>query len=257
MKKSLTILLAAAMAFSLTACSGGKDAKAIYDDATKKTSELTSMEAKSAVNMQMAQGEEKTDINMKLDMKISGINTDSMKYLAEGTTSLMGQDIKLSMYYEGGYYYMDSMGQKIKYAMDLDEMMKQIKQGTEGASVDSSYLKEITAKKDGDNQILSFSIDAGKMDTYVKDLMGQLGTAGLEGVTYNIKEAKGEATVNKEGYFTSQKITLTMDMTSQDQTFSIVMDTDTTYLNPGQAVEVTAPDLSGYTEVDPKTLQAQ
>lgn len=257
MKKSLTIFLAAAMALALTACSGGKDAKAVYDNATKKTSELTSVEANSAISMQMTQGENKTDIKMDLDMKMSGINTDSMKYLAEGTTSLMGQDIDLFIYYEGGYYYMDSMGQKIKYAMDLDEMMEQIKQGTEGASVDSSYLKDIKASEDGDNQTLTFTIDAEKMDAYVKELMVQLGTSGMEGVTYNIKEAKGEATINKEGYFSSQKITLSMDMTTQGETFSIVMDTDTTYKNPGQTVEVTTPDLNGYTEVDPSTMQAQ
>lgn len=256
MKKSLTIFLAAAMALTMTACAEGADAKATYDNATKKTSELTSMDVTSAVNMQMTQGDNKTDMKMDLDMKIADINTDKMKYLAEGTTSVMGQNIDLSMYYEDGYYYMDSMGQKIKYAMDLDEMMKQIKQGTESSSVDSSYLKDITAKEDGDNKVLVFTVDAEKMDAYVKDLMAQVGT-DLEGVTYKIKEAKGEATVNKDGYFSSQKISLSLDMTSQGETVSMVMDTDSTYNNPGQTVEVTAPDLNGYTEVDPATLQAQ
>jgi hypothetical protein len=168
----------------------------------------------------------------------------------------MGQNIDLSMYYENGYYYMNSMGQKIKYAMDLDEMMKQIKQSTESASVDSSYLKDITAKEDGDNKVLTFTVDAAKMDAYVKDLMSQVGT-DMEGVTYTIKEAKGEATVNKDGYFSSQKISMSLDMTSQGETVSMVMDTDSTYNNPGQTVEVAAPDLEGYTEVDPSTMQAQ
>lgn len=256
MKKTLTMFLVFAMAFSMTACAGAKDAKTIYDEATKKTSELTSMDVTSIVNTQMTQGENKTEMKMNLDMKIADINKDSMRYSATGTTSVMGQDLDISMYYENGYYYMNSMGQKIKYAMDLKEMMEQVKQSTEGASLDSSYMKEITAKKDGDNQVITFTVDAQKMDTYVKDLIAQMGT-NLEGVTYNIKEVKGEATVNKDGYFSKSKINMSLDMTAQGETISMVMDTDAAYNNPGQTVEVTAPDLEGYTEVDPSTMGSQ
>ncbi|MEY8356257.1 DUF6612 family protein [Lachnospiraceae bacterium 54-53] len=256
MKKFFTGLLAAAMIFSLTACTGAKDPKAIYDEASKKTSELESVDVDSVVNMQMAQGEDSTEIKMDLNMKMAGVNTESMKYLAQGTTSVMGQDIDISMYYENGYYYMDSMGQKIKYAMDLDAMMEQIRQSTEGASVDSSYMKEITAEKEGENRILAFTVDAEKMDTYVQDLMAQMGT-NLEGVTYTVKEANGEAVVNKAGYFTNSRIRMSLEMDLQGETISMVMDTDSTYNNPGQTVEVTAPDLEGYTEIDAGEMQNQ
>ncbi|GLC78082.1 DUF6612 family protein [Lacrimispora brassicae] len=256
MKKCLMLFLALATALSLAACKAEKDPKVLYDEASKKTSELASMDVISAINMQMTQGEDTTDIKMDLDMKMADINTENMRYLAKGTTSLMGQDLDILMYYENGYYYMDSMGQKIKYAMDLDAMMKQIKQSTEGASVNSSYLKDVTAKKDGDNRVLTFTVDAEKMDAYVQDLMGQLGT-NMEGVTYTIKEASGEATVNKEGYFTNSKIKMSLEMNAQDQTIAMVMDTDSTYNSPGQTVEVTAPDLEGYTEIDASALENQ
>lgn len=250
------LFLTLATVLSLAACKGEKDPKVLYDEASKKTSELASMDVTSVVNMQMTQGENTTDIKMDLDMKMADINTENMRYLAQGTTSLMGQSIDILMYYENGYYYMDSMGQKVKYAMDLNSMMDQIKQSTEGASVNSSYLKEITAKKDGNNQILTFTVDAEKMDAYVQDLMGQLGT-NMEGVTYTIKEASGEATVNKDGYFTNSKIKMSLEMNAQDQTVAMVMDTDSTYNNPGQTVEVTAPDLEGYTEIDAGALENQ
>ena len=256
MKKCLMLFLTLATVLSLAACKGEKDPKVLYDEASKKTSELASMDVTSVVNMQMTQGENTTDIKMDLDMKMADINTENMRYLAQGTTSLMGQSIDILMYYENGYYYMDSMGQKVKYAMDLNSMMDQIKQSTEGASVNSSYLKEITAKKDGANQVLTFTVDAEKMDAYVQDLMGQLGT-NMEGVTYTIKEASGEATVNKDGYFTNSKIKMSLEMNAQDQTVAMVMDTDSTYNNPGQTVEVTAPDLEGYTEIDAGALENQ
>lgn len=255
MKKKVTVFLAAAMVFALTACSGGNEAKAVYDDATKKTSELTSIEATSLIDMKMAQGKDEENVTMDLDMKMVDLNTENMRYLAEGKTSVMGQNVDLSMYYEGGYYYMETAGQKIKYAMDLDEMMKQIKQSTEN-TMDSSYMKKLAVKKDGENQVLTFTVDASKMETFAKQIMEQLGT-GAEGVTYTIKSVDGEATVNKDGYITAQKVNLSMEMTLEGQTITIDMVTDTTYKNPGQQVEVTAPDLEGYTEVDPSALQAQ
>ena len=256
MKKYLTLLLAAATALSLAACGSAKDPKAIYEDALKKTSELTSMDVDSVVNMQMLQGEKATENKMNLNMKMAGINTENLKYEAQGTTDIEGQSIDISMYYENGYYYMNSMGQKIKYAMALDDMMKQIKQTTEGASMDSSYMKELTAKKENGNQILSFTVDAEKMDTYAQDIMGQMG-ADMKGVTYTIKEVSGETTVSQDGYFTNSKIKMSLEMNSQGETISMVMDTDSTYNNPGQTVEVTAPDLEGYTEIDPSALQNQ
>ena len=256
MKRCLTLLLAAATALSLAACGSAKDPKAIYDDASKKTSELTSMDVDSVVNMQMTQGEKITDIKMNLNMKMAGINTENLKYQAQGTTDIEGQSIDISMYYENGYYYMSSMGQKIKYAMDLDAMMKQIKQTTEGTSMDSSYMKDITAKKENGNQVLSFTVDAEKMDAYVQDIMGQMGT-DMKDLTYTIKEANGETTVGEDGYFTNSKINMSLEMNSQGETISMVVNTDSTYNNPGQTVEVTAPDLEGYTEIDASAIQNQ
>ncbi|MFT4107638.1 MAG: hypothetical protein QM657_17945 [Lacrimispora sp.] len=255
MKKVLALLLTGAMALSLAGC-GGQNAKKIYDDAAKKTAELDSMDVSSVIAMKMIQGEETVDISMDMDMKISGINTDSMKYQADANTTVMGQNQEISMYYEGGYYYMDAMGQKIKYAMDLDAMMEQIRQSTEGSSMDSSYLKDIQAKKAGENQNLTYTVDATKMDSYLQDIMGQMGT-DAEGVTYNIKEASGEAVVNKDGYISKQKVKMVFEMELQGQTISMDMDVDSTYNNPGQTVEVTTPNLEGYEEVDASALQNQ
>ena len=117
-------------------------------------------------------------------------------------------------------------------------------------------MKELTAKKENGNQILSFTVDAEKMDTYAQDIMGQMG-ADMKGVTYTIKEVSGETTVSQDGYFTNSKIKMSLEMNSQGETISMVMDTDSTYNNPGQTVEVTAPDLEGYTEIDPSALQNQ
>lgn len=256
MKKCLALLLSAAMVLSLAGCGGGKDARTIYDEASKKTSELKEMDIETTSAMTMTQGAETMDLSTTMDIQITGVNTEDMKYLASGKTSMAGQDIDMMMYYEDGYYYMETMGQKFKYAMDLNQLMEQVKQNTESTNMQSSYMKEIKAKKDGENQILTFTADAEKMDTYVQDVMSSMGgaVAGVEDIDYKIKSASGEAVVNKEGYFTSVNIKMSMDMTVQGQTVSVEMDTDSVYRNPGQAVTLQAPDLEGYQEVDPAVM---
>ncbi len=46
------------------------------------------MDVTSVINMQMTQGEETTDINMDLDMKMADINTENMRYLAKALLHL-------------------------------------------------------------------------------------------------------------------------------------------------------------------------
>ncbi|WP_124067880.1 DUF6612 family protein [Clostridium sp. E02] len=249
MKKYIMILMAVVTALSVTACKGPKDPKLIYDDALKKTSELSDIEADSLTNLTMSQGEEKSEIKMDLKLKMTDVNSDAMKYLAEGTTSVMGQDLAISMYYENGYYYTDTMGQKIKYAMDIEELMKKVRQSVDGGNMDSSYMSDLSNKKDGDNYVFTYTLDGDKLSTYVNNLISQLGTE-VEGISYDIKDASGEATINKEGYFSKQKMKMTMDMTVQGETISMIIDSDINYVNPGQSLEITAPNLDGYTEID-------
>lgn len=254
MRRLQSILLSALLALSLTGCSK-PDPREIYDAASKKSAELTDVDMSYDMDMKMIQGEDTLDMTSTMDMKMTGVNTDSMRYYGEGTTSTMGQEIPMSMYYEDGYYYMSTMDQKFKYAMDLETMMEQVKQSVESANMDSAYLTEITAKKDGDNQVLTYTADASKLDSYVQDMMGMVG-AGMEDmdISYTISEMSGEAVVNKDGYFSSSKVQMKMDMTMEGETISMEMDMDAVYHNPGQPVTIDAPDLEGYTEIDPSLL---
>ena len=256
MKKVGAFLLTAAMVLSLVGCGSKQDPKEIYDAGMKKSQELTSMDVDYEMDMVMTQGDETMDISTSMNMKMDGVNTEGMRYLAEGTTTTMGQTIDTTMYYADGYYYMEAMGQKIKYAMELDKMMEQIKSSTGGASMDSSYLLDVQAKKDGDNQVLTYTADASKMDAYVQEVFGAMGDMSdqLEGLSYSIKEVSGESVINKDGYVTSGEVKMVMDMTMEGETVSVEADIKMVYHNPGQAVEVAEPSLEGYTEVDPSML---
>ncbi len=256
MKKFLSTMLCAGMILAMTGCGGGADGKAVYEAASQKTQELTSLDASCTVKMNMKQGEETMDVSSTMNMKMDSANTENLRIVGEGTTSTAGQTVDTKIYYEGGYYYMEAAGQKFKYAMDIEGMMEIMEQNMGGGTVEADYMKEVKVKKDGDNQILTFTADASKMDSYVQEVMGSMASMpGLEGVTYTIKEVSGEATVDKDGYFSQIKMKMVMDMSMSGESISMDMDMDTVYHNIGQPVEITAPaDLDSYQEIDPALL---
>lgn len=271
MKKFLNMILIFTMAFTLTACAEKEavktieetvkstsepivvDAKAIYDEAAKNISELTSIDVTSISNTRMIQGKNEMGNKITLNVKVTDINKESMKYSAIGTSLAEGKEMETSIYYENGYFYLNYLGTKAKSAVETTEIMETVKKGTQGAGLDSSYMKDITAKKDGDNEILIYEVDVQKMNSYVDKMMSELENE-LNGATYSIQEVKGEATVNKAGYFTKSKMNITLKLTARGESAFLVFDTDITYNNPGQAVEFTIPDLEGYTEVDLSTV---
>lgn len=250
MKKQAGILFGIGVLVLAGGCGQQLDAREIYDAANQKSQEMSDAAMTSSVDMTIKQGEDSLSVVTDMDMKIKGMNTDSMEYYAEGTSTTLGQTVDMTMYYKDGYYYIDSAGQKLMYAMDIDELTEQIKQSTEGSNMDSSYLSEITAKKDGDNTVLTFTCDASQMDQYVQDALSGMGTMGLGDITYNITSASGQAVVNADGYFTSTDMVMAVEMTANGETINVDMDTSVTYENPGQPVEITVPDLEGYTEID-------
>lgn len=256
MKKFLSILLSVGMMLAFAGCGSGADGAAIYEAANKKMEELNSLDVSYTMEMKMKNGEETMDISSSMNMKMDSINSaENLRILGEGTTSAEGQDIDTKMYYENGYYYMEAAGQKFKYAMDFEAMLETAEQSV-GGNMDVAYMKEVKVTKSGDNQILTFTGDASKMDAYVQEMMASMGTmGGMEGVSYTIKEISGEATVNKDGYFSNVKIKMSMDMSMGSESISIDMNMDQVYNNIGQPANITAPaDLDSYMEIDPALL---
>ena len=143
------------------------------------------------MKMTMTQGEETMDITVDMNMKMSNMNEDSMQYLADTKTSLMGQAWMPRIFYKDGCYYMDGMGQKIKYPMDLTELMESVKQSTESTNLQSEQMKEITMAKEGDSTILTFTADPEKMNAYLSEVMGSMSGMGtMDGMEMTFKRGQ-------------------------------------------------------------------
>ncbi|MCI8512915.1 MAG: hypothetical protein HFE83_13155 [Lachnospiraceae bacterium] len=172
------------------------------------------------------------------------------------TTEADGQSIEMTMFYADGYYYMDAMGQKIKYLMDASEIAAQTEAQTAGVELEVEWLTDLTVEDQGEDKLLKFVGDPDKMHDYVQDTLANSGSAnGLEGMDLTVNEISGEYLIGADGYYKDAKIKMDLTLSADGQEAKMVMDIDMTYNNPGQPVEVTIPSTDGYTEVDASMMQ--
>lgn len=252
MKKAAALLMAIALTATMMAC--GKSPEEIFNEAAAKNSKMTDMDMTMIMNISIADEEMSMDVNSEIGMKASNMNTEEMVYAADGTVGVsvagMEQTVDTKMFYTDGYCYTETMGEKIKYAMDLESMMESVEQSNMAAGMNAEDMQELSMEKDGDNKVFTFVANPEKMNDMMQTTLGAMTEQLGEDVEVNITELKGECTVNKDGYYTNMKMTMTYDMSMMGITLTATGDVETIINNPGAAVEVTIPDTEGYTEVE-------
>ncbi|RHV39349.1 hypothetical protein DXB59_00965 [Ruminococcus sp. OM05-10BH] len=137
------------------------DPQELYQAAVEKNGELTDLDMTMGTKMTLEQAGETVDIDMNVDMLMSGYNTSDLQYQMETTTSLLGQNIEMTAFYTDGYYYMETSGQKLKYPYDLEAITEQV-ENSMGGTVSSEAMTELTAEKEG-----------GKYETYLYRRSGE------------------------------------------------------------------------------------
>lgn len=254
-KKYLNValaLLTCAGLMSMTGC-GKKDPFTVYTDAAKKTAQLSSMEMDYDINMTLDLGGESMDISTSSNAKMSGINTDDMKISMAMKVSSQGQENDMNVYYTDGYYYTDTIGVKMKYAMDLEQAQKEVASTGIQTDLKKEDFKEISMDKD---QVITFTIDGEKMDSIVDSAMTSLqGLVSSSDASVDIGDVSGTASVNKDGYFEKSTMTIPVTMDIMGTEMKISMDMDYTYVNPGKEAKPELPDdLTDYQEIDMDAL---
>ncbi len=259
--KILMAFLCAALAFSATACGGKGDAskdtqadpKEIYEAAIKKNAELKSLDMTTAMTMDIKAGEETVKMEMTMDMKMSGEDPDNLQYYSKSSTSSGGESADILMFYQDGYLYMDSMGQKIKYAVPVEEMKEQAEANISKEDISVEWLKELTMEESGDKKVLNYTGDPEKMKPYIEGVLASQGNT-VEGMEFTINEVSGQYIINKDGYYESMDLSIDMEMTMQGQAANVKLVMDTEINNPGGEVSVELPSTDGYEEVDASAM---
>lgn len=223
----------------------------LYSSSVEKTSSLNSMQAKASLQMLVGIEGLSMEMGVDMDIKFKDLNTGSMKYFADTTMHFFGQEMKQTLFYTDGYYYMDYLGQKVKFAMDFDKAVDEAKtyQQLSGVNMDTGYLKdfEVTRDENG-NYVVTYTADADATTSLMNSIYPQLGT-DFSSYNFQLTKMAGSAVINEEGYCLSQDIYLSMDMDMDGDTMNLSMLFDCDYLNPGQPVDFSMPSTAGYTDL--------
>ena len=143
---------------------------------------------------------------------------------------------------------MDMMDQKIKQPMPLEQMMKSIQQipGMDNGGLD--YIQNLKLRTEGEDRILSYTMDAGKMNSLLDQVLGMNGMSAVaqSGAQVSYDAISGELVVGPDGYCKKSRMKMGMKMTMDGSVISVMMDGDVGYADPGQPVEFATPDLNGY-----------
>lgn len=249
-------LLVLVLVCGLMGCAKEPTAEEVYAGAFEKMNALNSMDMEMDMKISMSAEGETIDMEMAADCVMENINTEDMRMDMMMEMGLMGVTIEMQTYYVDGYYLMEMYGQKLKYAMALEDAMGQTAMVQEVAL---DAMSEMTMVEEGDNRVITFTVDGeklkeGYMDNYLSTMegMGLTGDSGTESLEY--KAMSGTMTVNKEGYPTNAAMTMAFAMEVEGTVVQCEAVVDVVYHNPGQEVSVEIPDASEYMEVDPESM---
>ena len=258
------------MVFTVPAYANDADAVAVYEEMNQKqktmsdvnayydfnvTTSADSMRMSSRVEMNMKANHitepEHLRMNTYMRMTIGQFSTGNEVEGPAGdgdSVDLSSTPITGNMYYENGMYYMDMMDQKIKQPMPLEQMMRSIQQipGMEDGGLE--YIQNLKLRTEGEDRILSYTMDAGRMNSLLDQVMGMNGmsAAAQSGAQVSYDAISGELVVGPDGYCKKSRIKMGMKMTMGESTVRVTMDGDVGYADPGQPVEFATPDLNGY-----------
>ena len=280
MKKLSALIMALALAFSVTACSGGNNksdsssedtgrtAQEILESNLEKSKDMKDVDMTMAVKYVYETSSEDSSssdsssedsssqtISMNYDAKISDSGEDNMKMAMEGALSASGVSIDMNIYYSDGYYYLNMMDQKMKQQMDVSNLQKQISSTTSQSQLPVDNYKNIVVSQDDDgNTVLDYELNEDGLNEYIQMAADQISSASgntassddLDGI--RISSFSGTRTLDKDDNTLKDSAEFVMVSSSYEgETVTVTM--DVTYNNPGKSVTVTLPDdLNDYQE---------
>lgn len=217
----------------------------VLADAGRKTSNLTSVEVQTAVDLGLKVGTESVNVLMIVKAKGQDMGKSSMKYRTDTHTEIMGQSTDMTAFYTNGYYYVDSDGEKTKLEAEVSDVMEVFDSNTNAGwldNLDSFKDLKVRTEKSG-SRVYSFSCDPSSAGSLIQSYNDQL---GLSDSNMDMKLLYGTVYVDSSGYITRESLDLKMDFESDGQTVGTDMQIEIRYTNPGKAVTVTLPSTAGY-----------
>lgn len=216
----------------------------LYQMASNRTKQLQNLDATIDLSAMISMDGESIGTKMTQTIKYKDLNTEQMKYLGISEMQLMGQSLKVTDFYEDGYYYMDMYGEKMKTAVDMEDVVYEIVSNLESYN-ESDYYKidfELAEGLQG-NRMITYKLDTSAFDSLAD-----------ESITIDYRDMSGRAVVTPDGYCQSDYITIVMDLVStteeEEEKLTLAITMDVSYVNPGQPVDFALPSKAEYTLVE-------
>lgn len=230
------------------------EGRRLYMGASYRNTQLQDLDSKSVVSISVSMDGMSIGTVSTMASKYKDLNTESMKYLVTNDMQMFGQSIKETGFYENGFYYLDSLGQKLKAAVDVESMTLEIQNASAAPLVDTNYITDFKITEEQGNRVITYRVDASAFASEINQSMAMMGSDSAEDeVTIHYRDMSGRAVVTPDGYCQSDYITMVMDLASTTEeavkiTLAITM--DVSYVNPGQPVDFALPSKAEYTLVE-------
>ncbi len=191
------------------------------------------------------------DINDLKNMKMAMTGTVNMKTDPSIPVSddAVPQDMPIEYYFADGMYYMNTMGEKVKMEMPLDEMMTTIMKDYSSAKLPVSLVKSLS-KTDG---VYTLTYNEAVMNSFIKQVLESLGGMGTDvKASINSLTLSTQITDNQLAGF---DIKLDMSTAVAGQSMDMDMAMKYTVNKTGDEVNVTLPDdLESYNDISAMLL---
>lgn len=279
LKKLLAVTLGLSMMFAVPAYANDADAVAAYQQMEQKSKEMTDMDAYYDYTMQMSSASGSMDMRLEMNVKAnqmlnpeqirmnmySRVTMGQIKSTGNGpgeaeTLDLSQTPVTFNMYYENGMYYMDMLGQKVKYPMPLTDLMEQVQSTTNLTETGLTHMRDMKLRMEGEDRIVSFTMDMTEMNGLVQQILSMQGmpqSANMENISFAYHDVTGEYIIDPNGFCKKVRMKMVMDMTAEGETMTVTMDGDVGFANPGQPVTITTPNLAEYVTLEQMEAEMQ
>lgn len=177
------------------------------------------------------------------------IYTRSTMGLGEGKAADLTEENGLSfyqnMYYEAGALYANISGFKYKVEVPVSETMEPT-DFVSGMTGGPDELKDMKLSQEGDNQVISFTMDPGWVEESDLTLLSGTLAASRAGEVTGYRDARGEYVIDGDGDLVKVRTYMTMDMSIYGEPAVFTVNGEIGVADPEKPVEIMRPELSGY-----------
>ena len=225
--------------------SAKKSVAVIVNETLKKNRELDSMSAVLKMEMNMAMEGMTLSIPLTANIKAKNLNSDNVISSVDMSMTMMGQELVMQTYQEGGWAYvvMDEMKYKAK-AEDMEGEMDYTNSAKDMLNAIPEELLKDAKIVDGEDgaQTVTISIDGEKFsELYGEVVDGVNSNTGTETDEVNIKDAVITITM-KDDFVYSFEMSFTMEMTVEGIKTTTQAKVSLTFEDPGKEVVITPPE---------------